>query len=347
MKCPKCDYLGFETGDRCRNCGYDFSLLAPAAASAVTRPLASETAGGLKASGYQMEGFHPAEDFDGVDGFDRLADLPIDMARDGAGGEGAPLAVAGAGASPWVGDNGATRRRDVLPLFVDTADDQPLVRMPAAPRPPLAVRRTPDTPRVRSVVTARRRAAADDDAQLVLADEPLSVAPPRRRTRSVTGAALTGAGLPGAGLSGSALTESSPCPAGARLGAAMLDLGILFALDMFVLHFTLRMAALSWAEWRVLPLVPFVAFLLIVKVAYYWAFTAIGGQTIGKMAMRIRVVAENGIDIDPAMALRRTVMAATSVITLGLAFLPALVRGDRRAVHDHLAHTRVIARPVA
>ena len=29
MKCPKCGYLGFESGDRCRNCGYDFSL-APA-----------------------------------------------------------------------------------------------------------------------------------------------------------------------------------------------------------------------------------------------------------------------------------------------------------------------------
>ena len=27
VKCPKCDYLGFETGDRCKNCGYDFSLL--------------------------------------------------------------------------------------------------------------------------------------------------------------------------------------------------------------------------------------------------------------------------------------------------------------------------------
>ena len=27
MKCPKCNYLGFETGDRCRNCGYDFSLI--------------------------------------------------------------------------------------------------------------------------------------------------------------------------------------------------------------------------------------------------------------------------------------------------------------------------------
>ena len=28
MKCPKCGYLGFEHVDRCRNCGYDFSLSA-------------------------------------------------------------------------------------------------------------------------------------------------------------------------------------------------------------------------------------------------------------------------------------------------------------------------------
>src|SRR5262245_34992592 len=31
MKCPKCGYLGFEDADRCRNCGYEFSLSAPAA----------------------------------------------------------------------------------------------------------------------------------------------------------------------------------------------------------------------------------------------------------------------------------------------------------------------------
>ena len=30
MKCPKCLYIGFETGERCKNCGYDFSLLAMA-----------------------------------------------------------------------------------------------------------------------------------------------------------------------------------------------------------------------------------------------------------------------------------------------------------------------------
>jgi uncharacterized RDD family membrane protein YckC len=30
MKCPKCSYLSFEAGERCRNCGYDFSMSAPA-----------------------------------------------------------------------------------------------------------------------------------------------------------------------------------------------------------------------------------------------------------------------------------------------------------------------------
>ena len=38
MKCPKCGYLGFESGDRCRNCGYDFSLSSPA------RPIRSTSA---------------------------------------------------------------------------------------------------------------------------------------------------------------------------------------------------------------------------------------------------------------------------------------------------------------
>ena len=27
MKCPKCGYLGFDDVERCRNCGYDFSLM--------------------------------------------------------------------------------------------------------------------------------------------------------------------------------------------------------------------------------------------------------------------------------------------------------------------------------
>jgi len=37
----------------------------------------------------------------------------------------------------------------------------------------------------------------------------------------------------------------------------------------------------------------------------------------------------------------RSVLMVPSVLALGLGFLPALV-GGRRAVHDRLAHTRVV-----
>ena len=43
MKCPKCGYLGFESGARCRNCGYDFSLSpASSAGPGVELPIRSE-----------------------------------------------------------------------------------------------------------------------------------------------------------------------------------------------------------------------------------------------------------------------------------------------------------------
>jgi uncharacterized RDD family membrane protein YckC len=252
---------------------------------------------------------------------DRLADMPIDQ-----------LAVVGA--APLVSSDTATaRRRDPLPLFIDAFDDQPLVKVPAVPRPPLSVRRAPDTPRVPPAALSRRRTTVDDESQLVLGDEPSPAELMRGRPRSASRVVQADA--------------VEACTPGARLGAAMLDLGMLFAVDLVILYLTLRMAALSFGDWRVLPLAPLIGFLLIIKLAYYWAFTAIGGQTIGKMAMRIRVIADQGIDVDPSVALRRTVLAATSVVTLGAAFLPALVRSDRRAMHDHLAHTRVIALPAA
>src|SRR5260370_827353 len=42
MKCPKCGYLGFAHVERCRNCGYDFSLAPPV--SVPEPPMRSNTA---------------------------------------------------------------------------------------------------------------------------------------------------------------------------------------------------------------------------------------------------------------------------------------------------------------
>ena len=120
MKCPKCRYIGFETGDRCRNCGYDFSLLSDDALVVRAGPGAGRSA--------------------------RCLDLHSATRRPSRAALADGLVAAAAGHRAW-----RTRRhRPALPLFRDDheAEDEPLVRM-AAPRPPIAVRKTPDAQRLR------------------------------------------------------------------------------------------------------------------------------------------------------------------------------------------------------
>jgi uncharacterized RDD family membrane protein YckC len=97
----------------------------------------------------------------------------------------------------------------------------------------------------------------------------------------------------------------------------------------------------------VLPLVPLGAFLLLLCGGYFVLFTAAGGQTIGKMIARIRVVRAGDARAAKARvpfggAVLRTIACFGSVIALGAGFLPVLLSADRRAFHDRLAGTRVV-----
>ena len=71
MKCPKCGYLGFEQVERCRNCGYEFSL-----AQTPALPELALNAG-------RNEDAYPADDFSfltessGVSERSTPADLPL------------------------------------------------------------------------------------------------------------------------------------------------------------------------------------------------------------------------------------------------------------------------------
>ena len=69
MKCPKCGYLGFEHVDRCRNCGYEFSLTP----SAVVSELPIRTDTGTLA---------PLDDLSLLDAVPPLAPQPALGARD-------------------------------------------------------------------------------------------------------------------------------------------------------------------------------------------------------------------------------------------------------------------------
>ena len=130
-----------------------------------------------------------------------------------------------------------------------------------------------------------------------------------------------------------------------RLTAAAVDHLLLSAVDLSVIYFTLRMAGLPMSEWTALPPVPLAAFLLLIKLSYFCAFTTVGGQTIGKMAAHIRVVTTEDAAVDGGRAVKRAFAGVVSAAVLGLGYLPAFVGSERRALHDHVTHTRVIALP--
>src|SRR6185503_8959209 len=179
MKCPKCLYIGFETGDRCKNCGYDFSLLAmaedaPAPPELPLRqrePALSGAALELPAfddtwSGPVIDRFRDLPEADGpamtLAGPAYLDD-PLPVTPSTLPAAVAPPADMVAAAPP--------AERPALPLFApDAVDDEPLVKLPVAPRPPLAVRRTPDTPRLRPTPTPAR--TLHEDAVLQFVEEP-------------------------------------------------------------------------------------------------------------------------------------------------------------------------------
>src|SRR4051812_45920803 len=135
MRCPKCQYISFDNGARCRNCGYEFSL--------TTHPQA------LDLPIHTDEPIGPLADF----------------ALEGS----AQTARTGSTAADTIAPppRPITSSFD-LPLFKDRriSDDAPRVVAPANPRPPLAVRRATPTP-------PRSTSAAEEPLLGFANEEPL------------------------------------------------------------------------------------------------------------------------------------------------------------------------------
>ena len=365
MKCPKCDYLGFETGDRCKNCGYDFSLLSATGvdpADYADRTSPDEQDYTFRRALDDEPSVHPRDDIDhrdpwlhdrhdplgGRDGPEAssrdnvddglamslmpespLGDEPIIQRHSDFDDEPEPARpMRPSAAAPGVQFRPGGSAESALPLFTpsDDEDDEPLIRVPATPRAPLAVRRTPDTPRLRAVPRSASRSSPAPVLQF--SEEPIE-------------RPVVAEGSPRAQRALAAAIVADSCRPGARVIAAAIDYAILLGIDVVIVYFTIRMAGLSMSEWSVLPLAPMLTFLALLAIAYFYAFTAVGGQTIGKMAVGTCVIAEDGHAVDTARAMRRTCAGVLSFLLLGLGFVPALF-GHRRALHDRLAGTRVV-----
>lgn len=76
---------------------------------------------------------------------------------------------------------------------------------------------------------------------------------------------------------------------------------------------------------------------IVLIVGYDALFTAARGQTLGKMALRIKVVSEDGSDVSTGQAWGR---AFAKLIPF--AVVVALFNKERKGLHDMLARTRVV-----
>jgi uncharacterized RDD family membrane protein YckC len=126
-----------------------------------------------------------------------------------------------------------------------------------------------------------------------------------------------------------------------RAQAAVLDLGLLLGMWALVLYFAGRAAHTGLSG--LTPAWPWLAaYLAGLGFAYAVYFTGVTGQTLGKLALGLRVVTSNGQPPGPVKALGR---ALVGVIGIALAFgglVPVLFDPAKRALHDRLLKTRVI-----
>jgi uncharacterized RDD family membrane protein YckC len=302
MKCPKCGYLGFEHVDRCRNCGYDFSLTSPADAPDLSIRRDTSTT--------------PLEDLSLLDAAFSSNDSRAEVALPDL--DGAAADTARRTAKPGVSTPGE------LPLF-GSADDEPLITKASPPRAPLAVRRaTPEIPRVREAPRPPSLDLTLDESESPSAPVAVSSfdswsAPPVESAESVEDATVA-----------------------ARVIAVVIDLLILAVVDAVVIYFTMKICGLTMDEIALLPKAPLIAFLFVQNGGYLVAFTA-GGQTLGKMAAGIRVVAADEHEtLDLGRAFLRTLVWVLLAVPAGLGFLSALFSSDHRGLHDRFAGTRVI-----
>lgn len=351
MKCPKCGYLGFETTDRCRNCQYDFSLAPfatepdlalqngdrmPDPTADFELPGLTRTPDNLTPSSLDLDRLFGADGaapppFAKTNALQSAAFVPVDPAPPPAMTFAEVPAPPPVREAPWQdeGDRDVPLDSPGEPATDPSAlpfDDGPLPAAPRAARPPLAVRRTtPEIPKNRPRTT---RPVKADSALAFEADTPAAAKSTGARPSAVDPVA--------------SLMEMPAL--GTRLGAGAIDLALLAAIDAIVVILTLRIAGLQTTtdDLRVLPPIPFLGFLALLAFGYVASFTVAGGQTIGKMLLKLRVIGDDGRPVDAAGGVLRAAGCMLVPITLGLSYLPALFSSDHRALHDRLAGTRVV-----
>jgi len=81
----------------------------------------------------------------------------------------------------------------------------------------------------------------------------------------------------------------------------------------------------------------------LIAITYYVTFTGYGGQTPGKMALRIKVIRTDGGEVSYGTAAMREVLGKfVSGILLGIGYLMVAFDANKQGLHDKIAGTYVV-----
>jgi uncharacterized RDD family membrane protein YckC len=124
--------------------------------------------------------------------------------------------------------------------------------------------------------------------------------------------------------------------------AALADFGVFFLVQISFGYVAAKTVGPDVGDLPAfLPLVW--AFTVLFAGAYTTVLHAgVGGQTLGKMLVGVSVVDVDGSALSGGAALLRFVGYFASLGTVGLGFVMAGLRRDKRALHDLLAGSRVV-----
>jgi len=131
---------------------------------------------------------------------------------------------------------------------------------------------------------------------------------------------------------------------GVRFGAKLLDLVVMWIVNTaisFAFMGTLIQRMQAGSNFLAMQLA-LMAVQLVINASYVIFFLGRFGATLGKMAVKIRVVNPDGTPITWGKAIARYFAEMVSGLTLGIGYIMAGFDPERRALHDRIASTRVV-----
>jgi uncharacterized RDD family membrane protein YckC len=127
---------------------------------------------------------------------------------------------------------------------------------------------------------------------------------------------------------------------GRRFGAAFVD-GILMWIPIGIMIGILGLASATsmrvngaWNFWFLIPSA--------VAVSYQALMLAARGQTLGKMALKVKVVGADGTELTTGQAWGREIIRAVLGFLYIVDYIPAFFTKEKTTLHDLAAKTRVV-----